>query len=76
MSLETVSMMDDCAELSDELHTIRQEWQALVAELGQYISMLRNPMFGPVIMRSEVASVLEDILHGDTEFGGENASTD
>ncbi len=58
-------MMDDCQELSDELHTLRQEWSMLVQDLTEYIAQLRNPLYGPVIMRSWVADQLQDILKGE-----------
>lgn len=63
--LETVSMMDDCVEANDELHTIRQEWDALVKEMRTFIERLRNPIYGPVVMRAHVADQLQDILRGD-----------
>lgn len=63
--LETVSMMDECVELSDELNTIRQEWDALVREMRTYISRLRDPQFGPVAMRADIADQLSDIMRGE-----------
>lgn len=63
--IETVSMMDDCQEANDELHTIRQEWEALIRDLKDYISKLRNPRFGPVSMRSNIADDLDAIMRGD-----------
>lgn len=65
VELETVSMMDDTVELRDELNTIRQEWDALVREMRAYIARLRNPYFGPVAMRADVADQLEDIMRGE-----------
>lgn len=65
MALETVSMMDDCAELSDELHTMHQEWQALVRELTAFITVLRDPQYGRVSWRSDIAQHLEDIMKGE-----------
>lgn len=65
MTLETVAMMDDCQEANDELNTIRQEWDALVREMRDYIAKLRNPYFGPVSMRSDIADQLEDIMRGE-----------
>jgi hypothetical protein len=65
MSLETVSMMDDCQEVTDELHTIRQEWDALVRDMDSFIRRLRDPQFGPVAMRADIADQLEDIMVGE-----------
>lgn len=65
MELETVSMMDDCQEANDELHTIRQEWEALRKELTEYIKGLRNPAMGKVAWRSNIADELEDIMRGE-----------